>query len=106
MYNILNSISFVNLYTELATVIRLAVVFFFKSGIQMCTTAIIIMGTWVGQVAASAHHGNMDTPANQSPGRHIWQVSAAPWPHPLGLQHRGSWDSLGLFTKTTKRRIL
>ena len=31
MYNILNSISFVNLYTELATVIRLAVVvvFFF-----------------------------------------------------------------------------
>ena len=42
MYNILNSISFVNLYTELATVIRLAVVFFFKSGIQMCTTAIII----------------------------------------------------------------
>ena len=40
MYNILNSISFVNLYTELATVIRLAVVFFFKSGIQMCTTAI------------------------------------------------------------------
>ena len=28
MYNILNSISFVNLYTELATVIRLAVVFF------------------------------------------------------------------------------
>ena len=43
MYNILNSISFVNLYTELATVIRLAVVFFFKSGIQMCTTAIIII---------------------------------------------------------------
>ena len=49
MYNILNSISFVNLYTELATVIRLAVVVvfffcfcFFKSGIQMCTTAIII----------------------------------------------------------------
>ena len=43
MYNILNSIPFVNLYTELATVIRLAVVFFFffKSGIQMCTTAII-----------------------------------------------------------------
>ena len=43
MCNILNSISFVNLYTELATVIRLAVVvvFFFKSGIQMCTTAII-----------------------------------------------------------------
>ena len=29
MYNILNSISFVNLYTELATVIRLAVVVFF-----------------------------------------------------------------------------
>ena len=29
MYNILNSISSVNLYTELATVIRLAVVFFF-----------------------------------------------------------------------------
>ena len=29
MYNILNSIPFVNLYTELATVIRLAVVFFF-----------------------------------------------------------------------------
>ena len=31
MYNILNSISFVNLYTEIATVIRLAVVvvFFF-----------------------------------------------------------------------------
>ena len=45
MYNILNSISFLNLYTELATVIRLAVVvvfFFFKSGIQMCTTVIII----------------------------------------------------------------
>ena len=29
MYNILNSISFVNLYTELATVIRLAVVVVF-----------------------------------------------------------------------------
>ena len=29
MYNILNSISFVNLYTDLATVIRLAVVVFF-----------------------------------------------------------------------------
>ena len=46
MYNILNSISFVNSYTELVTVIRLAVVvvfFFFKSGIQMCTTAIIII---------------------------------------------------------------
>lgn len=47
MYNILNSICSVNLYTELATVIRLAVVvvffFFFKSGIQMCTTAIIII---------------------------------------------------------------
>ena len=43
MYNVLNSISFVNLYAELATVIRLAVVvvfLFFKSGIQMCTTAI------------------------------------------------------------------
>ena len=43
MCNILNSISFVNLYTELATVIRLAGFFFFKSGIQMCTTAIIII---------------------------------------------------------------
>ena len=47
MYNILNSIPFVNLYTELATVIRLAVVvvfcFFYKYGIQMCTTAIIII---------------------------------------------------------------
>ena len=43
MYNILNSISSVNLYTELATVIRLAVVVvFFKSGLQMCITAIII----------------------------------------------------------------
>ena len=43
MYNIVNSISFVNLYTEPATVIRLAVVvvFFFKSGIQMCATAMI-----------------------------------------------------------------
>ena len=30
MYNILNSISFVNLYTELATVIRLAVVVVFS----------------------------------------------------------------------------
>ena len=30
MYNILNSISFVNLYTELATVIRLAVVMLFS----------------------------------------------------------------------------
>ena len=47
MYNILNSISSVNLYTELATVIRLAVavVFFFKSGIQMYITAIIIIKT-------------------------------------------------------------
>ena len=35
MYNISNSTSSVNLYTELATVIRLAVVVFFKSGIQM-----------------------------------------------------------------------
>ena len=46
MCNILNIISFVKIYTELATVIRLAVVvvfFFFKSGIQMCTTAIILM---------------------------------------------------------------
>ena len=43
MYNILNNISSVNLYTELATVLRLAVVvFFFKSGIQMCITAIIM----------------------------------------------------------------
>ena len=25
-------------------------------------------GTWVGQVGASAHHGNMDAPAHQSPG--------------------------------------
>ena len=30
MYNILNSISFLNLYTELATVIRLAVVVMFS----------------------------------------------------------------------------
>ena len=30
MYNILNSISFVNLYTELATVIRLVVVVVFS----------------------------------------------------------------------------
>ena len=44
MYNILNSISSVNLYTELATVIRLAVVVgFFKSGIQMCIIVIIII---------------------------------------------------------------
>ena len=44
MYNILNSISFVNLYTELATPSCCCGVFFFffKSGIQMCTTAIII----------------------------------------------------------------
>ena len=42
MYNILNSISSVNLYTELATAIRLAVDVFFKSVIQMCITAIII----------------------------------------------------------------
>ena len=42
MYHILNSISSVNLYTELATVIRLTVVvFFFKSGIQMSITALI-----------------------------------------------------------------
>ena len=26
------------------------------------------MGTGVGQVGASAHHGNMDAPAHQSPG--------------------------------------
>ena len=31
MYNILNSISFLNLYTELATVTRLAVVVVFSS---------------------------------------------------------------------------
>ena len=47
MYNILNSLSSVNLHTELATVIRLAVVgfffLFFKSGIQMFITAIIII---------------------------------------------------------------
>ena len=38
MYNILNSISFVNLYTELATVIRLAVVvvFFFLNLASRC----------------------------------------------------------------------
>ena len=38
MYNILNSISFVNLYTELATVIRLAVVvvFFFFNLASRC----------------------------------------------------------------------
>ena len=42
MYHILNSISSVNSYTELATVIRLAVVVVsFKSGIQMSITAII-----------------------------------------------------------------
>ena len=44
MYNILTSISSVNLYTELAMVIRLAVVVvFFKSGIQMCIAIIIII---------------------------------------------------------------
>ena len=43
MYNILNIIASINLYTELATAIRLAVdVFFFKSVIQMCITAIVI----------------------------------------------------------------
>ena len=40
MYSILNSISFVNLYTELATVIRLAVVvvffFFFLNLASRC----------------------------------------------------------------------
>ena len=38
MYNILNSISFVNLYTELATVNRLAVVvvFFFLNLASRC----------------------------------------------------------------------
>ena len=47
MYNILNSISSVNLDTELATVIRPAVVlcfffFVFNFGIQMCITVAII----------------------------------------------------------------
>ena len=59
------------------------------------------MGTGVGQAGASAHHGNMDAPAHQSPGWHLWQVSAAPRPPPLGLKHRGSWDSLGLVANPT-----
>ena len=36
MYNILNSISSVNLYTELATVLRLAVVVFFFNLASRC----------------------------------------------------------------------
>ena len=48
MNNVLNSICSVNLYTELATVIPLAVVgFFFKSSIQMCITAIIIINFYI-----------------------------------------------------------
>ena len=62
--------------------------------------------TGVGQAGASAHNGNMDTPAHQSPEWHLWRVSAAPRPPPLGLQHTGSWDPLGLVANPTKRRIL
>ena len=36
------------------------------------------MGTGVGQVGASAYHGNVDAPAHQSLGWHLWQVPATP----------------------------
>ena len=41
------------------------------------------MGIGVGQVGALAYHGNMDTPAQQSPEWHIEQAPAAPMPLPV-----------------------
>lgn len=39
---------------------------------------IITKGTGVGQVGASAYHMEMDAPAEQSLGWHLWQVPVTP----------------------------
>jgi len=44
------------------------------------------MGIGVGQVGTLAYYGNMDTPAHQSLGLHLWQVSTTPKPPTLGSQ--------------------
>ena len=44
------------------------------------------MGNGVEQVGALAYHRNMDTPAQQSLGWHLWQVPTTGKPPVLGLQ--------------------
>ena len=44
------------------------------------------MGTGIGQTLASAYHGNVDDPALQSLGWHLWQVPVPSKPPLLGLQ--------------------
>ena len=54
------------------------------------------MGTGVGQIGALAYHGEIDAPAHQSLGWHLWQVPATPKPTWPGLQQKERRDSQAL----------